>query len=116
MIKHPTGTTWEHAHPEKSLSHSWSSAPTFYLSTRALGVRMGFPERMPPNEILIAPQAGTLAWARGAVPHPLGVVEVDWRIVGDVLELNYTAPTNAKVTIAPCGRLASLKLRVHHNG
>ena len=28
------------------------------------------------------------ARARGAVPHPLGVVEVDWRIEGDVLVLN----------------------------
>jgi len=108
MIAQPTSTIWEHAHPEKSLSHAWSTAPNYYLSTRTLGVRLGFPERAPLDDIVIAPQAASLQWARGRVPHPLGTVDVDWRIEGELLRLTYRAPAGAHVTVAPQGRLAAL--------
>lgn len=110
MIEENTETIWEHAHPDKSMSHAWSTAPNFYLSTRALGVRLGFPETTGLDEIVLAPQAATLQWARGAVPHPLGVVEVDWRIQGDLLRLRYRAPAEVRVRIVPQGRLAALRL------
>ncbi|NLF38564.1 family 78 glycoside hydrolase catalytic domain [bacterium] len=114
MLAEPTGTTWEHSHPEKSLSHAWGSSPTYYLTTRALGVRLGFPDAAGPGEILIAPQSGTLTWARGRVPHPQGDVSVEWRIEGDTLFVWYDAPHRAKVTVRPSGRLAHLRLKVAH--
>jgi len=110
MIEHPTGTIWEHCHPDASLVHAWSTAPNYYLSTRALGVRLGLPDNTSLRHVLIAPQSESLAWARGTVPHPCGDISVDWRVTGDRLELSYAAPQGVNVTVAPQGRLAKLKL------
>ncbi len=110
MIERPTGTIWEHSNPTKSLTHAWSTAPNYYLSTRALGVRLGFPETSSPNEVIIAPESETLSWARGIVPHPCGDVAVEWRVTGNRLELSYAAPAGVKVTVEPRGRLARLEL------
>lgn len=113
MITEPTGTLWETFHREWSLCHAWSSAPTYYLSTRALGVRLGFPDATDLSSVLIAPESETLSWARGAVPHPRGLVTVEWAVHGDRLEMNYFAPEGVAVTIAPQGRLAGLCLWVN---
>jgi hypothetical protein len=111
MVDHPTGTIWEHANPTKSLTHAWSTAPNFYLSTRALGVRLGFPEPGAAG-ILIAPQSETLSWAEGVVPHPLGEVFVKWRVEEDRLVLEYRCPEGVEPKIAPVGRLARFRLEV----
>jgi hypothetical protein len=113
MMERKTGTVWEHSDPEKSLSHAWSTAPNYYLSTRALGVRMGFPETDNLGEVLIAPESETLDWARGAVPHPRGLVRVSWTVRGGELFLDYSAPRGARVRVEPRGRLAALRLRVN---
>ena len=110
MITNPTGTLWEVFHAQWSLCHAWASAPTYYLSTRALGVRLSFPDATDFDGILIAPESETLDWARGAVPHPRGLVSVDWAVRGDRLVLNYAAPEGVDVSVQPRGRLASLRL------
>jgi len=113
MLKNPTGTIWEHSNPSKSLTHAWSTAPNFYLVTRALGVRTGFPEEDGINEIIIAPQSATLSWAEGVVPHPLGKIKVRWEIKNNQLHLYYHVSQNLPVKIIPTGRLKSLQLVVH---
>ena len=110
MITHPTGTLWEVFHTEWSLCHAWASAPTYYLSTRALGVRLGFPDVTDFDSVLIAPESETLDWARGAVPHPRGLISVEWAVRGDRLVLSYDAPEGVDVSVQPRGRLASLRL------
>jgi hypothetical protein len=47
---------------------------------------------------------------KGTVPHPKGNIWVDWKIIGNVLYLNYKVPEGVKVTVKPKGRLASYKL------
>lgn len=113
MLARPSGTIWEQCDPDKSLVHAWSTAPNYYLSTRALGVRLGFPDATALDGVLIAPQSATLTWARGAVPHPRGLVKVEWRVVGERLELDYVAPRGVKVQVKPEGRLAKLELWVN---
>jgi hypothetical protein len=110
MLDIDTGTIWEHANDDKSLVHAWSTAPNYYLSTRALGVRLGFPESDNLTEIMIAPQSEYLCWARGAVMHPRGIVKVAWKVVGETLELSYQAPADTKVSVSPRGRLKRLRL------
>lgn len=102
-------TLWEHFHPQSSLTHAWSSAPNYYLSTRALGVRLGFPEPWPAGRVLVAPQADSLRWAEGAVPHPLGLIRVRWEIDGHCLKAEIEAPQGVPVDFHPGGRLASLE-------
>jgi len=113
MLETDVGTIWEHFGQKGSLAHAWSTAPNFYLATRTLGVRLGFPENPNPNEIVIAPEAETITWARGKVPHPLGVVSVDWKIDGNKFLLNYDAPRGARVRVAPQGKLAHLEVWVN---
>ena len=110
MITHPTGTLWEVFHQQWSLCHAWASAPTYYLSTRALGVRLGFPDLTDLDTVLIAPEAETLDWARGVVPHPRGLVSVEWAVRGSCLVLSFAAPEGVEVVVQPRGRLASLRL------
>jgi alpha-L-rhamnosidase len=103
-------TIWEHFNPDKSRCHAWSSAPSYYASTRILGVRMGFPEVQSMDEILIAPESESITWAEGTVPHPRGQVSVRWEIKGQELHLRCRTPEGVSVRIEPQGRLAGLKL------
>ncbi len=110
MLTHPTGTIWEHTGTGGSLSHAWSTAHNYYLSTRTLGVRLGIPETEGIDNVVIAPQADTVTWARGTVPHPQGNILVDWKVEGDILFLSYWAPEDVEVTVRPEGKLADCKL------
>lgn len=96
-----------------SRCHGWSGGPTYYLSTQVLGVQLGFITPFDKEEVIIAPQAETIDWARGVVPHPKGRVVVDWEVVGDILFLNYQVPEGVRVRVAPCGRLAEKALFVN---
>ena len=107
MIESDAETIWEHSHDEKSLVHAWSTAPTYYGSTRILGVRLGWPEHDNIDEILIAPQASSITWACGTVMHPKGPVSVDWKLIDGKLHLAYKAPEEIKVTVTPQGILAT---------
>lgn len=116
IVERPTGTIWEHANPTKSLVHAWSTAPNYYLSTRVLGVRLGLPDDTRLDQVTIAPESASLTWARGTVPHPCGDITVEWKVLGDRLELGYCAPRGVKVTVAPQGRLAKLTLNTRRIG
>jgi alpha-L-rhamnosidase len=56
-----------------SLCHGWAGGPTAWLSREVLGVR---PLQPGCRRVRIEPQLGSLAWAEGSVPTPLGPVEV----------------------------------------
>ncbi len=113
MLENPTGTIWEHANPTKSQCHAWSTAPNFYFSTRILGVRLGLVEDTDLSKITISPESATITWAKGAVMHPLGKVEVDWKIENDKLYVNYKAPDGAEVVVEPEGYMATKELIVN---
>lgn len=110
-------TVWENFDVVKSdigtSSHAWSGHPLFFMATETLGVNLGFFKDFDPTIIEIKPQSETLTWAKGTVVHPLGHVEVHWRIVGDNLLLNYKAPQGAKVVVNPKGKLSKLNLIIN---
>lgn len=119
MIYKHNDTAWENfgdgsdGSGQGTLSHAWSGHPTYFMSTRVLGVRLGFPEIDFHDKIFIKPQSANITWAKGIVPHPMGLVEVDWRIAGDKLFLNYSAPEGAEVIVEPRGKLAEKELIVN---
>ena len=76
-------------------NHAWGAAPANILSRFVLGVQ---PARPGYSEILIAPQLGTLEWARGQVPTPLGPVTVA-ATNGDVFNLEVNLPPNSTARI-----------------
>jgi len=74
-------TTSEHFNIGNSQCHAWTAHPTYMLSRYVLGVEFdAF------GEVKLNPRPGSLAWAKGTVPHPNGRVEVEWRVVdGEVV-------------------------------
>ena len=94
-------TIWEHFLPDRSRCHAWSTIPNYYLSTRVLGVRLGFPEQADLDQVEIRPVSSTLNWAEGAVPHPKGRVEVRWRVQGSALLCEVEVPEGVSFKVAP---------------
>jgi len=117
MIHQGDDTSWENfdiggadGGGQGTASHAWSGHPTYFLSTEVLGVQLGFSREFIPSLIEIAPQSETLSWARGTVPHPAGMVGVDWRIEGERLILQVLLPEGVAYRVAPRGRLAGFTL------
>jgi alpha-L-rhamnosidase len=117
MILDGDDTAWENFDSgdggQGTLSHAWSGHPTYFLTTEALGVNLGFHKEFNKNIIIISPQSENLSWARGVVPHPLGPVAVEWRLEGNHLFLDYSSPEGAEVFVQPKGRLANKILWVN---
>lgn len=115
MIHKHDDTAWENFDDVGvgTLSHAWSAAPTFLLSSEILGVNLGWPHPVQLEEVTIAPQSASLDWAEGTVPHPEGPIHVGWEVKGEQLFLTYSAPKNVKVTVSPRGRLSQLNLWVN---
>lgn len=112
MVYEANDLTWEdfNRNSHSTMSHAWSSAPTYYLSSQVLGVALGFPGTASPDTIHIQPQSENIQWAKGTVPHPAGDVWVSWKIEGNKLLLDYKAPQGVPVKVKPRGRLAGLDL------
>lgn len=99
MIEAGSTMTWEAWDAEfknnLTWNHAWGSAPANILSRFVLGVR---PVKPGYSEMLIAPQLGTLKWARGQVPTPLGPVTVN-ATNGDVFKIEVSIPRGSKARI-----------------
>jgi len=78
-------TSWTETWFGGTKSHGWSSTPTRDLMTRVLGVEPAEPGFAVAR---IDPHLGGLAWARGAVPCPLGLIEIEI----DAEEIRVTSP------------------------
>ncbi|HTV21048.1 MAG TPA: alpha-L-rhamnosidase C-terminal domain-containing protein [Polyangiaceae bacterium] len=114
MLADAEGTLWEHFDRSYGTSsHAWSAAPTYYLSSQVLGVQLGYPDESDGGAVLIAPQAESLSWARGTVPHARGSIDVDWRVDGDVLRMSVQAPPGVAYRVSPRGRLGRMRLELN---
>jgi alpha-L-rhamnosidase len=110
MLDAGATTAWEVWGQGASLCHGWSSGPTSLLPAWVLGVR---PLADGMNRVLIAPQTGGLAWARGAVPTPHGPVRVDWKRVGAQLTLRAETPKGVEADVVVPGQPALLRRDGH---
>ena len=115
MIYERDDTAWEdfNINDHSTLSHAWSASPTYFLSTQVLGVDLGFPQNAVSSDtVYIMPQAESIQWARGVVPHPKGDILVDWKISNDCLLFKYKVLGSFPVVIRPSGKLKSYRLIV----
>jgi len=117
MILQGDDTSWENfdinsegSGGQGTASHAWSGHPTFFLSTEVLGVKLGFNKPFSRDTIFIMPQSETILWAKGSVPHPAGLVGVDWQISGDKLFINLRLPSGVPFEVLPKGKLSRYKL------
>ena len=67
-------TSWSETWLGGTVSHGWSSTPTRDLLVRTLGVTPAEPGFA---RARVAPRLGDLAWARGALPTPRGLLRVE---------------------------------------
>jgi hypothetical protein len=56
-----------------SLCHGWASGPTAWMSQTVLGISPAAPGF---TKVRIEPQLGSLKWAEGTFPTPLGIIRV----------------------------------------
>jgi len=83
-------TTWpEDPIHGRSDCHGWGSVPIYEFCAEILGVQ---PAEAGFAEILVAPQAVPLEWAKGTVITPRGPVRVSWRREGADIKLDATGP------------------------
>jgi len=73
-------TTPEQPAPSRTDSHAWAAHPNFGLLATVLGIRPGEPGF---KSVVITPQLGPLQEAEGWLPHPLGLIEVKLRRIGE---------------------------------
>ncbi len=96
MLLNGAWTTWEYFADNggASLCHAWSAGPNYFFSREILGVR-----RIPgePDAVEIDPRPGSLEWAQGTVPHPLGTIEVRWQMQAGEIDLQIEAPDDLDV-------------------
>jgi alpha-L-rhamnosidase len=81
MLERGATTLWEHWDGATG-SRCWGAAasPVYLLLQQVLGVR---PIAIGWKRVRIAPLVGTLEFARGTVPSPLGTIRVEWEKVGE---------------------------------
>ncbi|MEI2725501.1 MAG: alpha-L-rhamnosidase N-terminal domain-containing protein [Verrucomicrobiota bacterium] len=89
----PSGTTGGGGFPTRSHCHAWSSAPTRFLNRIILGVK----ETAPGGAVVqISPRLNGLTWARGTVATVRGPVTVAWKLEGEKLNVQYSAPAGVQ--------------------
>lgn len=77
-------------------SHAWGGTSTYQLSTRVLGVAVG---KTSDGEVTLSPCLGPLKWARGVVPAPCGLIDVEWKKRAGRLSGKLTGPAGCIVKL-----------------
>ncbi len=82
--------------PNLTWNHAWGAAPANIISRYILGVR---PTEPGSTRLLVAPQPGSLKWARGKVPTAQGAVSVEIRNA-EVFTMGIDLPQGTTADIA----------------
>jgi hypothetical protein len=105
MVESGTTITWEawdqRYKTNQDWNHAWGAAPAYLLPRYVLGARSLAPGW---TRAIIRPNPGSLKWADGKVPTPLGSLLVHWEN-GDTFKLSLVLPhgMTAKVML-PAGK------------
>lgn len=61
-----------------SYCHAWSACPLYYLSSAFSGIE--YPDDKDLNSYSLNVKSSTVEWAKVKLPHPKGVIEVEWHM------------------------------------
>lgn len=90
MIKLGLSTFAEKPEPTRSDCHGWSASPMYDFLATICGIMPASPGF---ETVLIKPALGELTEVEGAIPHPLGMITVKFKRIGnDGLESDITLP------------------------
>jgi hypothetical protein len=121
MLERGATTFWESFDPEEDRSteldlygrrygvsrcHGWSGGIAGLLATYVLGASIREPGG---RRVTLRPQLGTLSWAEGAIPTPLGLLRVRWTTSGARVDV----PPGMRVDVAWRDRTLDLGPGVH---
>ena len=85
------------AMPSHSRCHAFSCAPLYFMQSVILGVR---PTKPGFSEFSLAPRAGDLTVAKGAIPTPHGLINVAWhRCAPGKLKVVVDVPASTRAVI-----------------
>ncbi|HET8966344.1 MAG TPA: alpha-L-rhamnosidase C-terminal domain-containing protein [Candidatus Acidoferrum sp.] len=99
-------TTWaESPEPTRSDSHAWSAHPNYDFLRIVAGIRPGSAGF---EKVVIEPHLGELKEVKAAMPLPKGMVEVEYRRVGNGWEAKVTLPAGISGDLVWNRKLISL--------
>ncbi len=99
-------TTLEAPEPSRSDCHAWGAHPLHHYFASILGIR---PATFGFATVRIEPKLGPLAWAKGTLAHPQGVIEADLRASGAAVTGTVTLPHGVSGTFVQGTKVISLK-------
>ena len=79
-----------------SLAHGWSTGPTSWLMDEVLGITPATPGY---SEVSIRPDLADLTYARGTLPTPQGLLEVDFSKQNAGLQAKITLPAGMRADV-----------------
>lgn len=99
MLRFDATTCWEGwsfipGHYTRSHCHAWSCGPAYFIGANLLGIRPlepGF------RTASVRPWLGDLSWIDGAVPTPMGPIELRGNLESGRWKISITAPSAIKV-------------------
>lgn len=82
-----------------SLCHGWASGPVPFLAEEVLGIRILEPGC---RRVALCPRLGSLEWAEGSYPTPLGLLTVNHRRLEDgSTQTRFEAPQSMEILLPP---------------
>lgn len=94
-------TTPEAPEPTRSDCHAWGAHPLYHYHSTILGVK---PARFGFDSVKIEPRLGALSWARGATPHPRGIIRTEFRRSGSNMSWKVSLPDGVEGILVLNGR------------
>ena len=99
-------TTWaESPEPTRSDSHAWSAHPNYDFLTIVAGIHPADPEF---KIIVIEPHLGNLHQVSAAMPHPNGLIETEYKLVGSKMNVKISLPSGSSGNFVWQGRTSDL--------
>lgn len=106
MIAAGLTTFAEEPEPTRSDCHAWSASPNYYLLATVCGIMPASPGF---GSVLVEPHMGPLAQVSGGVPHPKGMIEVDFKKKGDRITGRIVLPEGLEGTYRHGDRTLTLR-------
>ncbi|MFA6288548.1 MAG: alpha-L-rhamnosidase C-terminal domain-containing protein [Opitutaceae bacterium] len=97
--------TPEGPEPTRSDCHAWGAHPIYHFYATILGIRPASPGFRTVN---IAPQLGTLSWARGTMKHPRGEIVAELEAREGTVRGRIILPTGVTGTLLLAGKTLPL--------
>lgn len=98
-------TTFEEPEPSRSDCHAWGAHPLYHYFTSILGIR---PSSMGFRTVRIEPMLGSLTNASGKLVHPMGEIEVDFKVENGEIKGSVSLPSGVSGTFVSGAKMVSL--------